>query len=1503
MQDTQNLELQGKLDAIDRSQAVIEFDTNGIILGANENFLKTLKYSLDEIIGKYHSLFCEESYVNSPNYKSFWSALKRGEFQTGQYKRVTKYGQIIWIQASYSPIFDENGVVSKIVKFAYNITKEKELSLYYKGQIEAISKSQAIIEFNTNGMVLNANENFLKTLGYSLDEIIGKPHSIFCEDELVKSPEYTKIWTALKNGHFHAGQFKRITKDGLVIWIQATYNPIYGVDGKVSKIIKFAHNITQEKELSLYHQGQIDAISKSQAVIEFDKNGVCLNANHNFLKTFNYTLEEIIGKHHSIFCEKDYVDSVDYKEFWDTLKQGEFHSGQYKRLDRSGKIIWIQATYNPIYGIDGDVIKIVKFAHNITNDKKVSLYYEGQVEAICKSQAVIEFDINGVVINANNNFLNTLGYTLEDVKGKHHSMFCDRIYTHSKEYTEFWDTLKEGIYHSGQYKRLSKDGQIVWIRATYNPIFGVDGKITRVVKFAHDITKDQKKNLLNEGKIDAISKSQAVIEFDINGNVLYANDNFLQALKYNNLDEIKGKPHSIFCLKSFVSSPEYKQAWRDLRNGKFYAGAFKRVDKYGGIVWIQATYNPIYGINGRISRIVKFAHNITEDKELGLYYKGQIEGICKSQAVIEFDAAGIVQSANENFLKTVGYTLNEIKGKHHSIFCLEEFYKTEEYKEFWKNLRKGEYQSGQFKRIDKNGKIIWLQATYNPIYGGDGSVIKVIKFAHDITKDRELSLYYKGQLESIDKSQAVIEFDTQGNVITANNHFLEALNYHLSEIEGKPHSMFCEEEYINSDEYEQFWHELRQGIYHAGQYRRLDKYGQVVWIRASYNPIYGIDGKINKIIKFAHNITKDQELNLYYKGQIEAISKSQAVVEFDINGVILNANANFLNTFKYTFDEIDHKHHSMFCDEFYTSSSRYKEFWNELKDGKYHSGQFKRIDKYGKTIWIRATYNPIYGINGDVIKIVKFAHDITNDQESALYYKGQIDAIDRSQAVVEFDMNGTVLNANRNFLEALGYTLEEVKGKHHSMFCSKEYAISTKYYDFWEKLQKGMHDSGKYLRIGKDGKKVWIRATYTPILNIENKPIRILKYAQDITELETIKLDKLTGLYNQGKLISDIRPNEINNLAIITSNEFSAISDFYGFLAGDTLIVQFSQILKNVITSDFHLYRLHDDRFAVLNHTLSRQDFKAEIESIRTKTSSIFIDAKVNQLNLTITCGIAYGDNDNIINFARTAHNYAKNTNTSIVEYAEDLHIEEQFQDKIFWSRKITSAIKEDRVIVHFQAILNNETKQIQKYECLVRMLDQDHNIIYPNKFLDIAKTSKQYINITKAVIEKSFEEFKGSTYEFSINITMEDILDKELQEFLFSKIKKYSVGNRLIVEIVESEQISEYSIIQDFASKLKKLGVRIAIDDFGSGYSNFEYLLEIKADFVKLDGSIVSKVCQNDYSSEIIKSIVSFCKKMNIQTIAEFVSSEEIANKVSELGVDFSQGFYIGKPSDEVVK
>jgi methyl-accepting chemotaxis protein len=242
----QNLDYAGQVAAASRSQAVIEFKLDGTVVNANENFLKALGYSLGEIQNKHHSMFVEQKERDSAAYREFWAALNRGEYQAAEYKRIGKGGKEIWIQASYNPVFDEKGKPAKVVKFAIDVTEQKLRNADLSGQIDAIGKSQAVIEFNLDGSILTANHNFQQALGYSLSEIVGRHHSMFVAPAERDTPAYREFWAALNRGEFQAGEFKRIGKGGKEVWIQASYNPILDLNGKPFKVVKYASDITRQ---------------------------------------------------------------------------------------------------------------------------------------------------------------------------------------------------------------------------------------------------------------------------------------------------------------------------------------------------------------------------------------------------------------------------------------------------------------------------------------------------------------------------------------------------------------------------------------------------------------------------------------------------------------------------------------------------------------------------------------------------------------------------------------------------------------------------------------------------------------------------------------------------------------------------------------------------------------------------------------------------------------------------------------------------------------------------------------------------------------------------------------------------------------------------------------------------------------------------------------------------------------------------------------------------------
>jgi methyl-accepting chemotaxis protein len=364
---------QAQVAAINRSQAVIEFAMDGTILTANQNFLNALGYRLEEIKGKHHSMLVPADQRDSAEYRAFWAALNRGDFQAGEYKRIAKGGREVWIEASYNPVLDSANRPIKVVKFATDITRKKIHGLVDSGKIAAINRAQAVIEFNLDGTIVTANEGFLKALGYTLGEIQGRHHSMFVEQAERDSAAYREFWAALNRGQFQAGEFKRIGKDGKEVWILASYNPVLDEKGKPFAVVKFATDVTAQKLKNADLAGQIGAIGKSQAVIEFKLDGTIIHANDNFLRTLGYSLGEITGKHHSMFVAPAERDSAAYRDFWAALSRGEFQAGEFKRVGKGGKEVYIQASYNPILDLNGKPFKVVKYASDVTRQVLVRM--------------------------------------------------------------------------------------------------------------------------------------------------------------------------------------------------------------------------------------------------------------------------------------------------------------------------------------------------------------------------------------------------------------------------------------------------------------------------------------------------------------------------------------------------------------------------------------------------------------------------------------------------------------------------------------------------------------------------------------------------------------------------------------------------------------------------------------------------------------------------------------------------------------------------------------------------------------------------------------------------------------------------------------------------------------------------------------------------------------------------------------------------------------------------
>jgi methyl-accepting chemotaxis protein len=719
-------------------------------------------------------------------------------------------------------------------------------------------------------------------------------------------------------------------------------------------------------------QERMAALDHAQALVELGLDGKVLDVNENFLTLLGTTSDAILGQTYTALLAEAERGNPVFRQLQDRALRGEPATARLLHATRDNGSIDLRIAFMRVTGDDGKVARL--FA--VVTDDTENACNESQLKAIDQVQTVIEFSMDGKVLAANRNCLATLGYTLEEVRGQHHSMFVDAAYQASPDYRQFWDKLGRGDIIVSEQKRIAKGGREFWTRSTYTPVLDHNGKPFKVMAHFTDVT-EQKLAMANfEGQIAAIAKVQAVIEFGLDGKVLAANENFLAALGYT-LDEIRGQHHSMFVDSAYRVSPEYRMFWEKLGRGEFDEGQYKRIGKGGREVWLQASYNPILDMSGKPFKVVKYATNLTEQKLATANFEGQLAAIGKAQAVIEFGLDGKVQTANENFLRTMGYTLEEIRGQHHSLFVDPVFRASPDYRLFWDKLCRGEFDAGQYKRIGKGGREVWLQASYNPILDLGGKPFKVVKYATEITEQKLATANYEGQLAAIGKVQAVIEFGLDGKVLTANANFLDAMGYTLEEIRGQHHSMFVDSAYRVSPEYRMFWEKLGRGEFDEGQYKRIAKGGREVWLQASYNPILDMNGKPFKVVKYATNVTEQKLATANFEGQLAAIGKAQAVIEFGLDGKVQTANENFLNTMGYTLPEVMGRHHSVFVDPAQVGAPEYRAFWEKLGRGEYDAGQYKRIAKGGREVWLQASYNPIFDLNGKPYKVVKYATDVT----------------------------------------------------------------------------------------------------------------------------------------------------------------------------------------------------------------------------------------------------------------------------------------------------------------------------------------------------------------------------------------------------------------------------------------------------------------------------------------------------------------------------------------------
>lgn len=523
-------EMTGLFTAINITLSTIEFSMDGTVTAVNDNFLKLMGYaSLDEIRGKHHSVFVDPAYSKSDAYARFWQQLREGIPQTSDFMRITKTGQQVWLQASYTPVRDTDGRPYKVIKLAQDITDKKKAEIEaQKLSLVADNTDNAVIITGKNGLIEYVNIGFERMTGYSLPDVIGRKPGSFLQGPDTDPQVIERIREKLAAKKPFCEEILNYDKNGNTYWISLSINPVFDGEGNLDKFVAVQANITETKQKALEFNAKLEAIDKSSGMIEFDTKGNILSANSNFLALMGYTFDEVKGRHHRMFVDEREAASAEYADFWLGLGgRGEFVEGEFKRFNKAGHAVWLRGSYNAVLDLKGRPVKIIKIAQDISAQKllatelqtyteelraqeeelrqnmeelmsiqeetdRKSIELNGLVTAVDSTLATIEFNMDGTILTANDNFLKMMDYTLDEIQGKHHCLFVDPDYGQSKEYVKFWEDLNRGKPQIGEVRRLMRSNQPVLLSASYTPVFDASKRPIKVIKFAQIVAAQHK---------------------------------------------------------------------------------------------------------------------------------------------------------------------------------------------------------------------------------------------------------------------------------------------------------------------------------------------------------------------------------------------------------------------------------------------------------------------------------------------------------------------------------------------------------------------------------------------------------------------------------------------------------------------------------------------------------------------------------------------------------------------------------------------------------------------------------------------------------------------------------------------------------------------------------------------------------------------------------------------------------------------------------------------------
>lgn len=534
--------------------------------------------------------------------------------------------------------------------------------------------------------------------------------------------------------------------------------------------------------------------------------------------------------------------------------------------------------------------------------------------------------------------------------------------------------------------------------------------------------------------------------------------------------------------------------------------------------------------------------------------------------------------------------------------------------------------------------------------------------------------------------------------------------------------------------------------------------------------------------------------------------------------------------------------------------------------------------------------------------LMHLVNKTTHDLQSQLSLKQQYkQVLDQASIMVETDANGVILSVNQAFEKVTGYEAHEVVGRTHRIISHPDTHASI-FAELWQTITQGNIWQGVIKNRCKNGDSYYVQTVVAPIYGEDGELLHYLGISNDITEqihtqrqIEAERTDSLTRLPSRMQLMEDKKRQKADKLALINIQNFKAYNDFYGLKTGDEILLHFASFLKKLTADEqVTLYRVYGDRFALL--PLQSMPLETFIDLLRNIMGAIHdheIPLENSAIDLEVEMGVGYGK-QHLLQLAETALQLSKQNNQHSIAIAREEP--QRDQEHLLWLKHIRQALQTGHIINFYQPIFNPKDPDALRYEALVRLKLPNGEIVPPCRFLEIAKPTRHYQRITQSVMRNAFKMAADSGYCISINLSIQDIQNPGLREEVLLCLAAHH-GGKIIFEITESESISDFEMVKAFIDDVKRHGAEVAIDDFGSGYSNFSYLVNLNADYIKIDGSLVQKILTDAKTAMVVESIIQISRGLGFKTVAEFVSNQAIAERLLSMGIDFMQGYHYGKP------